>query len=483
MEFMPTPNRENLRELLAWWVFLFGVLLWSQWRSKRAAGLPLVYGFAITMMHAIGAAVYCVDGYQPRSPILLQSNYNLACTFTGFYVALIGLASFVFGCLICPVIFPRNRPRLMGYAAPQITTQLPGTLLLISLLFFFLIRPLINRVPSFASIGSAGTYLSVLAITMYIYVAYQSGDRARFAKWLISTTAFPVITVLTMGFAGYGGNAAAAIWAFCLRFYRPRWLGVLAFTLLLYAGMTLYINYMRERISIRESVWGQRDLSSRIQRATNIFSQFELFDIHSQVHLETVDLRMNQNDLVGKAVIYIEGGRVATAEGGTLYAAALALIPRILWPNKPASGGSGSLVSRFTGVNFAAGTSVGVGQVLEFYVNWKLPSVIIGFLVFGLVMTYIDQTAGTYWAQGDLWNAIRWLLPGMGMVQAGGSMAEIVSSVAGNAVFVWGLHRYLFARYYEDLRKPPPPHTLRGSRNLNLERGSRVERPERLGSR
>ena len=474
MNFMPTPNRDNLRELLAWWVVLFGVLLWSQWRSKRAAGLPLVYAFGLTMMHAVAAGVYCMDGYQPRSPLLTQAQYSLTNTFTGFYVAVIGFASFVFGCLICPVIFRKSRPRLMGYPAPQITSKLPGTLLLISLLFFFFIRPIFNRLPSFGSLGSAGTYLSVLAITLYLYNAYRSGDRAQFGKWLISTTAFPAVTVLIMGFAGYGGNAAGAVWALCLRFYRPRWLGILAFSLMMYGGMTLYVNYMRERISIRESVWGQRDMSSRITKVLNIFSHFELFDIHSQAHLETVDLRMNQNDLVARAVVFIESGRVQLASGGTFYAAAVAWIPRILWPNKPATGGSGSLVSRYTGITFAAGTSVGVGQVLEFYINWKLPCVIIGFILFGLILTYIDQTASAYWVQGDLWNAVRWLLPGMGMMQSGGSMTEVVSSVAGNIVFVWLLHRFVFARYYEDVKSDPSSHTLRGSRSALVARGSRL---------
>ncbi len=45
-------------------------------------------------------------------------------------------------------------------------------------------------------------------------------------------------------------------------------------------------------------------------------------------------------------------------------------IPRALWPNKPVVGGSGDLVSTYTGIRFADGTSVGIGQVLESFVNF-----------------------------------------------------------------------------------------------------------------
>ncbi len=470
MDYMPQPTKDNLRMLVLWWIVLCGVLLWTQWRSKRAMGLPIAYVGGLSMIHLTGAFAYCMQFYEPRSPYLLQGGFGLLNTFTGFYVSVIGLACFVAGCLVCPMVFWKPRPKVLTYPAVQVTSRLPGSLLLISVLFYFFLRPVLNRVPSLASIGSAGSYLSVVAVTFFLRETYRKQQTRKFLWWLVRTTIFPAVTVVSMGFAGFGILAALTIWALTVHFYRPRWLSISVVLLAVYLGLSLYVNYMRERDAIRESVWKEGSLESRVDRTLKMFSHFELFDPYNQVHLEMIDVRLNQNDLVGKAVYYIQSNRVEEARGGTLYAAALSVVPRILWPGKPATGGSGSLVARFTGIKVAEGTSMGVGQVLEFYVNWKMSSVIIGFFVFGFAMRYFDMISSDYLGHGDMWNCARWLLPGMGMLIAGGSMAEVVGSVAGNAVFMFLLHHFLFARYYE-----PDNILLRrsGARSSRVPRGIR----------
>ena len=473
MNFMPFPTKENLRMLILWWLCGMVVLLWRQWQSKRAAGLPLAYAFALTISHLIAACVYAVPGYQPRSALLVQGQYSLLNTFTGFYVSLIGFLCYVLGCLVCPILFNKSPTRLLKRPVPELTTDLPGTLLLLSLLFFFVMRPIMNRISGLQAIASSGTYISVVAVLFIIFQAYQMHDHKKITKWILATFAFPFVTVITIGFAGYGSLAAITIWVFVLRFYRPRWVPVVIFPVILFLGLSVYINYMRERDSIRASVWGGRDLSTRLTKFANMYSDIEWFSSLNQRHLEMIDLRLNQNELVGKAVVYVESGRVQMAEGGTFAAAAVAWIPRILWPNKPATGGSGTIVSRYTGTKFAEGTSVGVGQVLEFYINWKLPSVIIGFFIFGILTTFMDQKAGAYMNQGDLWNAARWLVPGLGMLQAGGSSTEIVSSVAGGAVFMWVLNHYVFGKYYDDRFAEAPRSMSGGDQQV---RGSRVPR-------
>ena len=464
MDFFPQPTKENLRIMIAWWLFALAMILWSQWRTKRGVGLPVAYALGLSLIHLSGALVYSMDFYQPRSAYLLQGGFSLQNTCYGFYVAVIGLGAFTAGCLVCPILFIKTRPRLLAKLPPQVTSELPGTLLLISLLFFFFLRGILNRLPSLASISTAGSYVSVIAFTWFLRETHRKKLNSKFMGWLAGTALLPVFTVIFMGFAGFGIMAAITVWALVLCFYRPRWVSASVLLVVTYLGLSLYVNYMRERDSIRESVWHDRSMSSRLDRATKMFTRFELFDCYSQVHLEMVDMRLNQNNLVGMATTYMAAGRVSPAEGGTFYAAALAVIPRILWPGKPNTGGSGSLVNRFTGFKVAEGTSMGVGQVLEFYVNWQLPSVIIGFFLFGMVMKYLDQRSGEYLAQGDMWNATRWLLPGMGMLMPEGSMAELVGSMAGNTVFVLGLHRFLFAQYYnpENIRLPRQPG--RGSR-------------------
>ena len=87
--------------------------------------------------------------------------------------------------------------------------------------------------------------------------------------------------------------------------------------------------------------------------------------------------------------MYHEDGWAAFAYGATV--PPWALIPRAVWPDKPDVAGSGDIVSEFTGIRFAEGTSVGVGQVMEFYVNFGIPGVLIGFFGLGYLLMWLDQ--------------------------------------------------------------------------------------------
>lgn len=472
---MPNPTKAGVLTLIFWWLFLFAILSIAQWRSKRAFGLPLAYALALSMLHPIGALPYALDFYTPRSQILLDSGNSVITTYTGLFVALIGFAAFVVGVVIRPLFFPPRDLPAAPRLHPNLSTKLPHTLLIMSIIFFIFIAPVLKRIPSVGQLGISGTMLSVLAIVLLAQQAAQKGDTKRMWLWLGSTLMFPLVTITLMGFASYGGAAAGTVWAMSYRFIKPRIVAVLGLTLMLYSGLTFYTNYMRERIDIREQVWGGSGLQARINSVQKILYNFEPLNLKSQLQMETIDGRLNQNDMVGKAVRYLQAGRVGFAEGGTLYIAAIAWIPRIIWPSKPNIGGSGGLVSRFTGQKFAESTSVGVGQVLEFYVNWGLTSVIIGFLLYGCLIQYLDQRAGEGLITGDLWMAVKWALPGLSLMQAGGSLAETIGSLAAGVVFIVLMHKFIFAKYYDD-----GPGTALGRQSSNRPvRGSKY--PQSVG--
>jgi hypothetical protein len=73
---------------------------------------------------------------------------------------------------------------------------------------------------------------------------------------------------------------------------------------------------------------------------------------------------------------------VEYASGSSIGNMILALIPRLVC-DKPQVGGGGSIVRDFTGIEFGDNTSVGAGQVLEFYVNFGTWGVIGGFCYLG----------------------------------------------------------------------------------------------------
>jgi hypothetical protein len=150
----------------------------------------------------------------------------------------------------------------------------------------------------------------------------------------------------------------------------------------------------------------------------------------STAHVAALDGRLNQNYLVGAAILYHESGAVPFVYGGTV--PLWALIPRAIWPDKPQVGGGLDVVSEFTGIQFAEGISVGAGQVLEFYVNFGIPGLLIGFLGLGFLLMRLDQGAMRSLAAGDMRGFLPQAMPGLMLLQPGGNLLEIlVACVAG----------------------------------------------------
>jgi hypothetical protein len=182
-------------------------------------------------------------------------------------------------------------------------------------------------------------------------------------------------------------------------------------------------------------------MGTRLDRLVETFADTEWFDVNDIEHLRRIDGRLNQNALLGAAVDGIDSGAVPLAYGATLRDAALALIPRALWPSKPVVAGSGDLVATYTGLFFAEGTSVGIGHVMEWYVNFGVVGVALGFVIIGAVTVYVDRAAAMWLHRGDISRFALWFMPGMSLLQVGGSFVEMTSSAAASVVVVLLLDR------------------------------------------
>ena len=157
-----------------------------------------------------------------------------------------------------------------------------------------------------------------------------------------------------------------------------------------------------------------------------------MLNLQNMDHLVALYLRLNQNLLVGAGISRHEAGLVELSYGGTV--PWWLLVPRAIWPDKPVVGGGGDLVTSFTGIEFAKGTSVGAGQVLEFYMNFGLLGVCIGFAVLGFVLMRLDYGIMRALAGGDMRGLILRAMPGLTLLQPGGNLVEI--GVAAVAAFV-----------------------------------------------
>jgi len=224
---------------------------------------------------------------------------------------------------------------------------------------------------------------------------------------------------------------AIAIATFLFAQSRRKAVYALCAPVVLYAGLSLFVNYMAARNEIRELVWYEQALlEDRFARISGVFRDFQWLDMSNARHRDAIDLRLNQNLLVGIAVQRLESGEVDYASGATAGTLILGLIPRALWPDKPAVGGSGTIVHDFTGIDFAEGTSIGVGQVFEFFVNFGVAGVIGGFLLFGLLIGQMDLLIARYLEAGDPSRSTLWFLVGLTFLNPGGSLLEVVVGAA-----------------------------------------------------
>ena len=304
--------------------------------------------------------------------------------------------------------------------------------IVVGIVFYFTIGTFLFALPTVRSLISSGWQLVVVGLALSLWKAWQEKKIRRVWALLGVCLCLPVITLLTLGFVSYGVAAMLALCAFVAAFYRPRARLVMAGILIGYLGLSFYVGYMKERANIREAVWGGQDYSIRAERTITIFTSFEFFDPFNPEHLQRVDDRLNQNLLVGAAIDQLSTGVRPYANGDTFVEAIEALVPRAIWPDKPITAGSNDLVSKYTGITFAEGTSVGIGQVIEFYINFGTIGVIIGFLIFGIVVTVIDQVAIFHLVKGDWRGFTIWYLPGLAFLQAGGQFVEITATAAAS---------------------------------------------------
>ena len=213
----------------------------------------------------------------------------------------------------------------------------------------------------------------------------------------------------------------------------------------IFLGLSFFVTYMGQRSGIREVVWQEQSgLLDRLDRASSLITKFELLDLASPTQAAALDGRLNQNALVGAAVIYHEDGGAPFAYGATI--PPWALIPRAVWPNKPDIGGGGAVVSEYTGIQFAEGTSVGAGQVLEFYINFGVPGVLIGFLGLGYLLMRLDQGIMRSLAADDMRGLLLRAMPGLMLLQPGGNLLEIL--VGCVAAYV-GAHLVLSLKFFD----------------------------------
>ncbi|MDH3445644.1 MAG: hypothetical protein OEN50_17085, partial [Deltaproteobacteria bacterium] len=381
-------------------------------------------------------------------------NYSSNVVAAGLMQSTIGMLAFTCGSLLVAPIFMK----ICGFYTNANVTytphrHLPRAYIVMGGAAYLLLYSFIGALPTANALLAVGQQLFVVGLCLACWWAWHESNSKKIFTLLAVTLALPFFTVTSSGFISQGVIAVIVVFTFVSSLVRSR-AKVLATALVLgYLGLSVYVTYMRDRYDIRQSVWGGEPWSERLEEVYKSMSAMEWFDPYDDNHLKRIDARLNQNYLVGMAVTRMSL-KNDFAYGETIWGACLALIPRALWPEKPLFAGSGHLVSDYTGIMFAPGTSVGIGQVMEFYINFGTAGVIFGFLFIGIIVAVIDSVAAKGLLNGD-WQLFALLyLIGISLLQVGGSLVEIAGSAGASVALALIVNKH-FLRHLRGQRRDP----------------------------
>jgi hypothetical protein len=405
-----------------------------------AIGRPGIGG-ALTLAYFLGLSLIHVPGVLP----FLDSESGLVDqdeTWIGFEMTILGMAAFVAGAVLARRI---DRPRAAAKGAPprrraQAFERLGRRTFALGIVAYFLLLPLSGSVPSLTSVVSALATSLILGLWLVLYGAAVAADGRQTLATVALLPLLPLATLVTGGFLGYGVYWVLSVVAFLFVITRRRIWFYFGVPVAVFLGLSFFVTYIGQRAGIRELVWEeQAGMLDRLDRVAAVVTEFQLLDLTSPTQGTALDDRLNQNALVGAAVMNHEGGWASFAYGATI--PLWALIPRAVWPDKPAVGGGGDIVSDFTGIRFAEGTSVGAGQVLEFYVNFGIPGLLLGFFGLGYLLMQLDRGIMRSLAADDTRGLLVRTMPGLTLLRPGGNLLEIlvamVAAVVAAHLMLW----------------------------------------------
>jgi hypothetical protein len=310
----------------------------------------------------------------------------------------------------------------------------------------------LRSIPTLGVVVENGGGIWILGVMLGLEAALYRADHKWTFFWLGALAVYPITGLLLSGFLSYATRACLIVFCRLIVSSRSSWRVIIGTSLATILGLTLFVNYFANRDAIRDAVWSGATMRERIDAAMGVFT-FELFDPTNAKHLQALDERLNQNFFVGRAAQRIEGGEVNYLYGRSVWEALISVVPRALWPEKPVFGGSPKIVSEMTGLELSPTTSFGVGQVMEFYINFGIFSLVAGFLLLGWVLGTLDRKAAAAELSGDLGRTILFFLPGAALVQPLGSLVELTAGAGAALIAAHGwkwawtqwAHQHLYA--------------------------------------
>jgi hypothetical protein len=397
-------------------------------QDRVSLGLPIAYLYSLLLIHVPGAFAHIAG----RDFLFHSDLIEIGMRFTAIgamcFVAGVWWSRFRSSFPILPIRREKDRDHFCWFCLLGGWSVIYG------------LSPL-YKIPSISAAVEKGGGIWMLGVMLGLRAACQRRDLRQIAIWIVALMVYPVLMLLLGGFLSYGSAAIIIVCAALTISTRSYWRVVVGITVFVFLGLSIFVNYFQHRNNIRDQVWGGAPLESRIDSVIDTVRDFEWLDPTNRKQLIALDQRLDQNYFVGLAAQRIQQGQVDYLVGDSVWQGLLSLIPRILWPDKPVFAGSPQIVSKMTGLHLSPTTSFGVGNVMEFQINFGIPGVVIGFVALGWLIGTLDLKAAVAEARGDRGGVILFFLPCVALIQPGGSLVELFSGFAAALVgaFAWNL--------------------------------------------
>ena len=424
MLFYVVDNTVVIALILVLSVTLALIFLSSKSAKVPALGLTVIYFYSFLSNNIPGASLLLIDWYE------YLPKYH---TYTGFVASAIGGIAFGVGAATVHMFARIDRSKIEKIFVDRDTSEKIQNFSLMLLGMSLLANIAILFLGGIASISALlAALMQLTTVACFIWLWLENISLKSKIGLLFCLVAYPLYMLIFHGFLGFGVTFVASIAIFFVLQRRPNALIVFSLPFAAFLAFSFSVSYLVARTEFREVVWDASNLNERFLALDRLVDRFEWFDKDNYEHLRMVDGRMNQNWLVGVAIESVETGKTEISYGQSLSDAAVSWIPRAIWADKPNTGGSGSLVSDITGLEFAVGTSVGVSHWLELYANFGMWGMVSGMFLLGVVIRTIDLSAGRALRQANIGRFVFMALLGSSFLNNLGSFSESVGSFAAS---------------------------------------------------
>jgi len=407
-------------------------LVWMLRHTQLSLGIPIAYLFTLLLLHVPGAIAHLLDENKVlRSPELTERGIGFTA---------IGTFCFVFGVWLSRY-WEVKVPVLTQTAARPMFWQF----CLLTGWFFTCFGFLTNITTISAAIDKGGA-IWMLGVMLGLRSAVSRGNRVMMFRWLAALSVYPVLILLLGGFLSYGSTAALIVLSAVAITGRSRWRLIASTIAAITIGTSVFLTYFAHRTEIRATAWRGGGIRATTDVVLAAARDVQWFSSDNPDHLKALDARLNQNYFAGLAAKRIDDGVVDYLKGRSLLEGAMAIVPRALWPEKPVEAGSPKIVAEMTGLTLSKSTSFGVGNVMEFHINFGVTGLVAGFLLLGWGLGRLDRLAAVAEAAGDLRMMFIYFLPAIALIQPNGSIIELsggaVAALAAGFGWKWAWDRW-----------------------------------------